>query len=394
MPRSDPRVREILSSVNGEIADRAIRHALFLEGLKTHEVNKIIHFLNSEVFPDLVETVRKQLEAGIVLTFSAERLRNLIKATDQVIRVGMRAARNGFAKELYEIAVSESEWQAAILSKATPKIFGIDFITPSPQYLRTIVHSKPFGSRGVPGVNMTLGKWWNKLANDTKTNLTKAIKFGMVEGESIPQIMSRIRGTRARGYKDGILDVCRRDAEAIARTAVANVSNTARAATFSENSDVVKGWRYVATLDARTTPICMSLDGQTFDIGEGAARRPPQHFNCRSTMAPITKSWKELGFNDFKDTPPGKRFARMYPNEPVPHKNVREFKKATAQMTGKVPANMKYPEWLKGQPLWVQEKALGKRRALLFRQGKLDIQGYAQNKGWNISRQELMKIDV
>jgi SPP1 gp7 family putative phage head morphogenesis protein len=46
-----------------------------------------------------------------------------------------------------------------------------------------------------------------------------------------------------------------------------------------------KKYRYVATLDSRTSSICAALDGREFEYGKGPM--PPQHFNCRSTTVPI-----------------------------------------------------------------------------------------------------------
>ena len=42
---------------------------------------------------------------------------------------------------------------------------------------------------------------------------------------------------------------------------------------------------WVSVLDARTSDICINLDGSIFAIDEGP--RPPAHFNCRSIVVPL-----------------------------------------------------------------------------------------------------------
>ena len=51
------------------------------------------------------------------------------------------------------------------------------------------------------------------------------------------------------------------------------------------NPKIINRLRYTAVLDSRTTPICRSLDGRIYQVGQGP--RPPQHWNCRSIMIPV-----------------------------------------------------------------------------------------------------------
>jgi len=363
MPRADPRIRKVLTTVNGQVADRAIRHALFLERFKTHEVDQIIRFLNSEVFPDIANIVRVRLEMGRVLTWTAYRHQEMLKAVDQEIRTGMRYARNRLSKELKAFAISEAEFQAAVMDGYTPKVFGIDFVVPPPAKLHALVTSKPFEGK-------LLREWFDGLVPQHKAKLGRAIKVGMAQGEPIPKIMRRIRGSKAAGFKDGIFEISRRNCEAIVRTATAHVASAARMATYEANKDVVAGWKFLATLDAMTTDICMSLDGNEYVIGEGGADRPPLHFQCRSTTTPILKSWKELGI-DLKEAPPGTR----------------------ATMDGQVPANLTYGEWLKGQPDWVQNSALGKGKAEIFRRGDLSIKQFVDNRNQPLTLKQLIELE-
>ena len=110
---------------------------------------------------------------------------------------------------------------------------------------------------------------------------------GAVESLSVYELTRKIRGTKANGYADGILQTSRRSAETVARTVINGVSNEARFATLCENDDVLDGIQFLATLDGRTSFVCASLDGKIWrgDEMEKAAR-PPLHPNCRSTLIP------------------------------------------------------------------------------------------------------------
>jgi len=107
---------------------------------------------------------------------------------------------------------------------------------------------------------------------------------------------------------------------------------------YEANQDITKKYRYVATLDTRTSAICRALDGREFEYGKGP--KPPQHFNCRSTTVAVI-DYKGLGF----DPPPlGKRSAQG----------------------GLVPADQSYGQWLAKQSKATKAEALGKSKVAYF----------------------------
>lgn len=72
--------------------------------------------------------------------------------------------------------------------------------------------------------------------------------------------------------------------------------------------------------------------------------------NCRSTTAPVLKSWKELGI-DLEEIPVGTRPA------------------VVNGVAGDVPETMTYAEWLKEQREDIQKEVLGKKRFEMFKNG-------------------------
>ncbi|OPZ66725.1 MAG: Phage Mu protein F like protein [Candidatus Aerophobetes bacterium ADurb.Bin490] len=71
----------------------------------------------------------------------------------------------------------------------------------------------------------------------------------------------------------------------------------------AENNSEVIGFLYSAVMDDRTTDICRKLDGQTRAIDDLTSAKfdPPNHFNCRSILIPISaaEGIPEGGFTGF-----------------------------------------------------------------------------------------------
>ena len=258
--------------------------------------------------------------------------------------------------ELEGLAEYEGQYQLDLFRKTVP--LRIETVTPSAEQIIAAVNSRPFQGKLLREVYRELPQAAFRRVRDT-------IRGGFVEGRTTDQIVRDIRGTRAQGFKDGIVEQTRRQAEAVVRTAVNHTANTAREYTYERNSDLIKGVRWNATLDGRTTLICASRDGVVYKPGKGP--RPPAHFNCRSSTSPILKSWRELGF-DADEVPQGTR----------------------ASMNGQVPADQDYDAWLRRQPREFQDDVLGERKAALFRQG-VRVDRFVDRKGREYTLEQLKR---
>lgn len=252
-------------AANDEILDRTIRHQLFLERLKTQEANDIMGFFNTSVVPDIERTVI-QGDPTLKATVRFKRMESLYKSliSEGFIKIGVDHAASAA-----EIALMEAAFQKKILEGVTREL-AIDFALPSATQLKAIVNQDFVRGKFVK-------KWFKEIGDNLAGKVTEQIQIGLAEGESLPQIVRRIKGTRALRFTDGIVDKSRRDLNTIVRTSVNNVTTKAREMMFKQNEDVIKGVRYDATLDSRTTVICGNLDGRVFPILEGP--RPPQHMN-------------------------------------------------------------------------------------------------------------------
>lgn len=101
------------------------------------------------------------------------------------------------------------------------------------------------------------------------------------------------------------------------RTALFESLNEARFSAFTDPDlgDFVEALEYSAILDSRTTDICKHLDDRVYPVDSPFwnSHRPPNHFNCRSILVPVTVIDTEV---EGKDAETGSRWSRPPRIEP------------------------------------------------------------------------------
>lgn len=343
-------------SVNDVILRRTIRHAILVNRFGVGLGKRMVRFLDEEVYPDLVSTVVKRLERiksrGIDTgPWTTQRYKDLLDDIRTILRDAALQMRMDAAAELRDLAKSEANWAHRMLTVAMPKELQIDIGGINLNAVQAVV-SKPI--MGAP-----LQDWFGGLAKAAQTQLTRQIGIGLAEGEPADKIITRVRRT---------LDVPRNHAATIVRTASNQVGTQARQTTYEENGGLLKGVKWLATLDTRTSAICRARDGQVYPLDSGP--RPPAHPNCRSVVTPIVKSAAELGLRR------------------------REITGGTrASMNGQVPRDLTYEQWLKTQDTKAQNEALGTRRAQMWRSGRITMDDMVTKDGRELTLAELEQLD-
>ncbi|WIA56010.1 minor capsid protein [Sphingobium sp. WTD-1] len=346
-------------TVNSDLQDRAIQHAIAISRYGAGLSDRIVRLLNS-ADADLIEKIAQRIgtieQRGYDLgPKSTKRLLALMEELRALNRAIYDQLHDSLADELHEFATAEAGFQKAAIDGAL--LVDVGTKLPAPARLKAIVEEVPFEGR-------LLKSWTDGMEQGRIDRVTQAIRVGMTQGETTDQIVRRIRGTKAAQYSDGILDVSRRSAQSIVRTSVNHVSNVTAQETWKANSHVVKAWQFLATLDSRTTIGCGSLDGKTFPIGEGPI--PPRHIRCRSISVAVTKSFRELGV-DRDELSKGDR----------------------ASMDGQVAGAPRYEQWLSTKSASVQDDILGPSRAELFRAGKLKLDQLVKSDGTVLTLDQL-----
>lgn len=342
-------------ALNDDIADAQTRHAIGLQRLSNATVRKIVALL-------------RRLDSRITERLAREELSGLSRARqEELLRVlrslveGVYADATGQLQiDLEALAAYEGEYQADMFHRIVP--VELDVIRPSAPQIIAAVNARPFQGR-------ILREWYRDLEAGAFARMRDTIRMGIVEGRTTSQIVRDLRGTRAQGYRDGVLDISRRQAEATVRTAINHTSNVARERLWESNSRLIKGVQWSSTLDGRTSAVCRARDGQVYEVGKGP--RPPAHPNCRSSVIPVLKSFREIGI-PAADLAPSTR----------------------ASMNGQVAEDTTYSEWLRRQPVEFQDDVLGVAKGRLFRQGGLSLDRFVDRAGREYTLEELRRREA
>lgn len=319
---------------------RQIYLQMFSDGLNA-DIAKLLDATEADLHAVLIRRLavleRQGIDPGPATTARLKVLEQSIKALRDP---AIQASQDLWNEQLARVAQSE----AAFINDAFNSAHSVtlDLVLPTAVQLAALVSKTPF-------MGKLMRDWAKKLAKDDLDRIMAQIRIGLAAGETAEQIARRVVGSAALSGADGVVEITRNNARAITRTAVNTMSNEARKAVFTNNTDVFEEEVYVATLDSRTTPICRSLDGNRYPIGEGPY--PPQHWGCRSVRVALIGS-KLIG-----------------------------KRPAVGDETSSVDANTSYGDFLKRQSAAFQDEVLGPTRGKLFRDGGLTLDKFVNQQG-------------
>ena len=350
----------------------------------SNKVAKDIIVAYNDIIIDAVNQLRTIDE--LAAPVKAARLRAILAQTKDSLSTWAGDATNLTATELQGLAELQTEFVTEQLRKALPagQRTAVNTVEVSPQFAQSVVTTDPtqlnvvalsddlyksvygvealakqagagaFNLTATQGTMITLpngevvSKAFRGIAVDQAEQFSQVVRNGLLTGETTPSIAKRLIGRLQFGdygplsvkqfpaAGGELTAVANNQVMALVRTSINQVANAASQQVYEANQDITKKYRYIATLDTRTSARCRALDGREFEYGKGPM--PPQHFNCRSTTVPII---------DPDILPPSTTATR-------------------ASAGGQVPVNTSYGEWLKNQPRNVQAEALGADKVPYF----------------------------
>jgi SPP1 gp7 family putative phage head morphogenesis protein len=348
------------------------RNAIDLNRYSNSVARRIINAYN-DIIIDAVNQLRVIDEASAPV--KAARLRAILAQLKDSLATWAGDSTEITALELQGLAQLQSEFVAEQLRQALPAGARdiVRTVEISPQFAEAVVTTDPtqlnvvalsddlvaavqgapqatFSLTAAKGTMITLPngqvveKAFRGIAESQAERFSQVVRNGLLTGETTPSIAKRLIGNLQFGEEartvrqliaagGELTAVADNQVVALVRTSINQVANAASQQVYQANPDITNKYRYIATLDSRTSAICRALDGREFPYGSGPT--PPQHFNCRSTTVAVV-DYEGLGF---EPPPPGKR----------------------TSMGGQVPADMTYGEWLSKQPRSVQEDVLGSK---------------------------------
>ena len=331
------------------------RNAIDLNRYSNSVARPLINAYN-EIILDAVNKLREIDDLDE--SFKAARLRSIIAQLKESLATWAGDSTGTTAQELQGLAELQSEFVEEQLKKALPRGSRniVRSVEISPQFAQSVVVADPTqinvvalsddlfaAAQGAPqtfsltaaqGAVITLPngqivqKAFRGIAEDQAALFGQVVRQGLLTGETTDEIANRLKGRLRYGQPGSVKQIAKKGGQAttvannqviaLVRTSINQVANAASQQVYEANQDITKKYRYVATLDTRTSAICRALDGREFEYGKGPT--PPQHFNCRSTTVAVI-DYEELDF-----IPP------------------REGKRAAEG--GMVPANESYGQWL------------------------------------------------
>ena len=358
----------------------------------------------------------------IIAPETRKRLRAIIKQSKDSLATWSTKTAIDFKKELQGVTILQKDFVENELKNLTASgNVPINSVAISPKYAESVIMTDPskvniftsqafteddfvnFGS-GKFSLTATQGaairlpngttviKAFRGLAESSAERLDLAVRSGVFAGETLEQISRRLIGrldfdklqkasVKQIALAGGELTrLANYQIQTIVRTSVNQVTNQASQAVYAANKKVTPKYEYVATLDSRTSAICMRLDGRKFEYNKGVL--PPQHFNCRSTTVPVV---------DFDG------LQKRYPNLEKPPATKFDTRPS---ITGRVPQGTRYGNWLMKQDRELQIKTLGSEgKVRIFRKlakkegsGQAALRKMIRNDGSEVSLKRLQEL--
>lgn len=357
-------------NLNERILEAVTDRAIDLQRFTASQRKGATKFLKA-LEGDIVAQLAKIDPTGVTRTsYRAKRLDALLKQVRETIKTAYRAEGTRLAGELRELADMEATFAANSINRAA----GVEMMTSgiTRNQLGALVD-------GVMIQGAPVQEWWSRQAGDTLQRFTDQMRLGIAQGETNGQLIRRVRGGTQSGEPvKGLMQTSRHHAESLVRSATQAVSQKARQETYEANDDVLKGIMWVSTIDMRTTLECASRDQLLYTVGDHkpidhdlpwGAGPGAFHWGCRSTSAPVTKSWEELGISGLNEMPASAR----------------------SSMDGQIPDDTSFEGWLNKKSKAQQDEYLGPGRAEMYRSGNLSLRDLVDGTGRPLTLDELRK---
>ena len=290
--------------------------------------------------------------------FQADRLIKIRQDLSIIMAQGFDALNTNITESVLGYTADETNFAFRALGLETNAILSLPAVAGVERAVLQFGLDTPIG----PGT-ITMQESLLQFTKNKSREIQLAIGDGILLGETTPQITKRV-GELAVGRP-------KHQVNALVRTLINHAASMARSAVANQNSELLSGEEWVATLDSRTTLICAGRDGRIYPVGKGP--QTPAHWGCRSLRIPVLKP--EFDVQDDKATRAQK-----------------------GEKKGQVSSKTKFDGWLRGQSAEFQDEYFsqfpdGAEKAALFRRGKLPIQAFRDETGRDFTLEQLRGLE-
>lgn len=263
------------------------------------------------------------------------------------------------ADEMQQLSSVEATW----FVKTTNTIIGATAVKAMPtiEQLNAIANN-------VLVVGNPSKEWWDQQSRAAQNEFKRVVRLGLSQSETNQQITKRVTDA---------INISRREADALVRTATQSVAIAARDAVAAANDEMFEGKMSLAVLDSRTTFLCASYDHEKYTLDFkplGPKKLPykscPRHFRCRSLFTYILKAWDKIGLKK-NDITEGMR----------------------SSIDGQVPASTDFTKFISTKSAAWQKQYLGEGRYDLYKSGKITISDLIDGSGRELNLKQLRKFE-
>lgn len=335
-------------STNDKIEDAITRHQVFImryslgrEAVADEYVARLVEAVEERLGPDIASVSPARLDQII-----ADVLSDIKERSDEY--------EKSVVDEMLEFIGYQSDFNVNLLDFNAEA----EVVTPALGILQAAMLLRRMPLE--PTKSYTINEALREYSDRKSRQIVQTVRDGVTLGQTSQEISSNVKN---------LTKLQQRQAATLARTITNYVSIQAREVVMRENSDITDSYKWIATLDSRTSLICAGRDQQVFKESNDSPK-PPAHFNCRSTITPIVKDEFDLGL-DIQ----GRRPA-------VSDEGVKQVK-----------GNTSYESWLRRQSVAFQVEVLGVARAKLFREGRISIGRFVDEQGRTLTLDQLRKLE-
>jgi len=331
-------------STNDKIEDAVTRHQVFIMRYSQGRER-----LADDYVEKLIEAVTERLGADIA-TVSPARLDQIIAEVAEEIKSQSEEYEKSVVDEMLEFIGYESEFNVNLLENAAA---AVAVTAPALAILQAAMLLRRMPLE--PDRSYTINEALQEYSGRKSRQIVQTIRDGVTLGQTSQEITSNIKN---------LTKLQQRQAATLARTVTNYTSVQAREVVMRENPNITNSYRWIATLDGRTSLICASRDQQIFKESNESPK-PPAHFNCRSTIAPVVEGDSEDQFR-----------------AALGDSGAQQVSKST-----------RYETWLRRQSRAFQTEVLGVTRAKLFREGRISIGRFVDAQGATLTLDQLRKLE-
>jgi SPP1 gp7 family putative phage head morphogenesis protein len=257
------------------------QHTLYLQRLGATEGLKVTPFLVA-IENDVVSILNKYRKRKVTIALQ----KTIKEQINEVTRKHLQDYTAQLKVENRALGAYEAELAAATLNGV---VDNKDFnsTVPSAAAVNSVATITPvkLGVNSFTAYSSMMKNYWSKWTDE----VDGIVLDGFRTGQTIPEITSAITAQMdlsKSGTTKSVLDRARRSAKQLAITGTNHYANTARIAFVDQNDDILKGYRFLAVNDSRTSRVCARLDQTVYakDSNKLSSVTPPLHINCRSAL--------------------------------------------------------------------------------------------------------------